>query len=235
VTAEEIVQELKPLGRDSYKKVLLNHGIKEPVFGVKVEELKKIQKQIWKDYQLALDLYDTGIYDAMYLAGLIADDARMTKKDLQRWADKANCYALSEYTVSWVAAESNHGRELALKWIDSKKESVASSGWATLSGLVAIKDDSELDLDELVKLLQRVCKTIHTQPNRVRYVMNGFIIAVGSYVPELTELALQTGEEIGTVSVDMRGTACKVPFAPDYIRKVQKRGAIGKKRKTVKC
>jgi hypothetical protein len=36
-----------------------------------VEELKKIQKRIKKDYQLALDLYDTGIYDAMYLAGLI--------------------------------------------------------------------------------------------------------------------------------------------------------------------
>ena len=235
MTAEEIVQEIKPLGRESYKKVLLNHGIKEPVFGVKIEELKKIQKRIKKDYQLALDLFDTGIYDAMYLAGLIADDARMTKKDLERWAEKANCQALNEYTVAWVAAESNYGHDLALRWIQSKKESVASSGWATLSGLVALKDDSELDMDELVDLLKRVRKTIHSQPDRVRYVMNGFVIAVGSYVPELTELALQTGEEIGPVPVDMGDTACKVPYAPDYIRKVQARGTIGKKRKTVKC
>ena len=35
--------------------------------------------------------------------------------------------------------------------------------------------------------------------------------------------------------VDKGGTACKVPFAPEYIRKVQERGSIGKKRKTVKC
>jgi hypothetical protein len=35
--------------------------------------------------------------------------------------------------------------------------------------------------------------------------------------------------------VDMGGTACKVPYAPEYIQKVQKRGAIGKKRKTAKC
>ena len=28
---------------------------------------------------------------------------------------------------------------------------------------------------------------------------------------------------------------CQVPFATDYIRKVQKRGAIGKKRKKAKC
>ncbi len=74
MNAAEIVQELKSLGSESIKKVLLKHGIAEPLFGVKVEELKKIQKRIKKDYQLALDLYDTGIYDAMYLAGLIADD-----------------------------------------------------------------------------------------------------------------------------------------------------------------
>src|SRR5947208_13517407 len=98
MTASEIVEELRPLGKDSYKKVLLNHGIKEPVFGVKIEDLKKIQKRIKKDYQLALDLYDTGIYDAMYLAGLIADDLKMTKKDLKRWVEKANSASLCDYT-----------------------------------------------------------------------------------------------------------------------------------------
>src|SRR5512145_3113767 len=149
MTAEEIVAQLEPLGRDSYKKTMLNHGVKEPLFGVKIEDLKKIQKRIKKDYRLALDLYDTGIYDAMYLAGLIADDAKMTKKDLRQWLEKANCGMLSEYTVPWVAAESKHGRELALEWVESKSESVAAAGWATLSGLVAIKDDTELDLAEL--------------------------------------------------------------------------------------
>ena len=235
MTAQEIVQEIKPLGKDSYKKVLLNHGIQEPVFGVKIEDLKKIQKRIKKDYQLALDLYDTGIYDAMYLAGLIADDLRMTKKDLRHWINNATSGSLCEYTVPWVAAESNHGRELALEWIELKKENVAAAGWATLSGLVSIKDDAELDLAELKRLLERVQKTIHEQPNRVRYSMNGFVIAIGSYVRALTDLAIKTGGKIGPVSVDMGGTACKVPFAPEYIEKVRKRGTIGKKRKTPKC
>jgi 3-methyladenine DNA glycosylase AlkD len=235
MTSEQIVQELKSLGQDSYKKVLLNHGIQEPCYGVKIEEMKKIQKRIKKDYQLALDLYNTGIYDAMYLAGLIADDAKMTRKDLQKWVDKASSAMLGEYTVPWVAAESPHGHELALEWIDSKNERVATVGWATLSSLVAIKDDAELDLAELKQLLQRVQKTIHDQPNRVRYVMNGFVIAVGSYVKALTTLALQTAAKIGSVKVEMGGTACKVPDAAAYIKKVQQRGAIGKKRKTAKC
>src|ERR687892_711817 len=101
-TVGDIVAELKKLGKESAKRVLVKHGAKEPFFGVLVADLKKIQKRIKKDYQLALDLYDTGISDAMYLAGLIADDERMTKKDLQRWVEKASWHMLSEYTVPWV-------------------------------------------------------------------------------------------------------------------------------------
>jgi 3-methyladenine DNA glycosylase AlkD len=235
MTAAEIVQELAPLGSDNIKNVLLKHGVKEPLLGVKVEELKKIQKRIKKNYQLALDLYDTGIYDAMYLAGLIADDLKMTKKDLQHWALTATCNALCGFTVSWVAAESLHGWDLALEWIESKMEHVAVTGWATLSSLVAIKDDAELDLVELKRLLLRVQKTLPKQPNRVRHAMNGFVIAVGTYVQPLTDFALQTAQKIGEVSVDVGDTSCKVPYAPAYIEKVQKKGAVGKKRKTAKC
>lgn len=172
MTAAEVMDQLKPLGRDTYKKVLRTHGVPEPVFGVKIEDLKKIQKRIKKDYQLALDLYDTGVYDAMYLAGLIADDARMTRKDLRRWLAGARCAALCEYTVPWVAAGSPHGHDLALEWIESDKEDVAAAGWATLGSLLSIKDNADLDLAELKQLLQRVRKTIHQQPNRVRYVLH---------------------------------------------------------------
>jgi 3-methyladenine DNA glycosylase AlkD len=235
MNTKEILEELKHLGSASIRKVLLNHGIQEPFFGVKVADLKKIQKRIKRDYQLALDLYDTGNYDAMYLAALIADDARMTKTDLGHWVQKAYCGPLVGAPVPWVTTGSLHGHELALEWIESKQELVACAGWETLGCLVSAKADAELDLPELKRLLQRVQQSIHQQPNKVRSAMNHFVIAVGSYVAPLTELALQTGEKIGKVSVDMGNTACTVPYSPDYIRKVQQRGTIGKKRKTVKC
>ena len=76
--------------------------------------------------------------------------------------------------------------------------------------------------------------TIHQQPNRVKYVMNGFVIAVACYVEPLHKLAVETAEGIGKVAVDLVG-GCKIPFAPDYIKKVEARRAIGKKRKSPKC
>ncbi|MBK7704358.1 MAG: DNA alkylation repair protein [Acidobacteria bacterium] len=235
MTADEILDELRPLGSDSYKRVIFNHGVAEPCFGVKIGDMQKIVKRIKMDYQLALDLYDTGVYDAMYLAGLIADDARMTKSDLQNWVSKAYCRGLTSATVAWVAAGSPHGWEIALEWIESDKPLVASAGWSTLGAILSVKDDSELDLAALGTLLERVTKTIHGEDDLVRYYMNSFVIAVGGYVKSLTASAMAAAETIGPVTADLGNTSCQVPSAAEYIRKIEKRGAIGKKRKTAKC
>jgi 3-methyladenine DNA glycosylase AlkD len=235
MTANEIVAELRSLGSDGYKHTLRNHGIPEPFYGVKIEDLQKIRKRVKQDYRLALELYDTGIYDAKYLAGLIADDHKMTKDDLRHWLDNANCAMLGVYTVAWVASESPHGRELAMEWIESKDENVAAAGWATLASLVSIKDDSDLDMSEVKQLLEQIEKSIHGQPNNVKSLMNGFLIAVGTYVKPLSEDAMRTAMKIGKVSVDKGETECKVPFAPDYIEKARQRGTVGKKRKSAKC
>jgi 3-methyladenine DNA glycosylase AlkD len=235
MTAAEVVAELKKLGSPTYKKILFNHGAKEPFFGVKVEYLKKIQKRVKKDHALALELYDTGIADAQYLAGLISDPPKMTKAQLQKWVKTASWGMVGAYTVPWVASESRFGAELAREWINSPKEEIAESGWCTFSSLVAIKPDDQLDLAELEKLLGRIQKEIHSAPNRVRYTMNGFVIAVGCFVPALAAKAKAVAKAVGKVEVNMGNTACKVPDAVEYIAKVEKAGRQGKKRKSAMC
>ncbi len=235
MTKEEVLKELKSYGNEGTKKVLLKHGAREPFFGVKVQDLKKIVKKIKKNHELSLELYATGNSDAMYLAGLIADESKITKEDLQRWAGEAYWYYISEYTVPWVAAESKYGFELALEWIESDNELLASTGWATFSSLTSVKQDDELDIEVLSGLLERIEASIHSVPNRVRYTMNGYVIAIGSNVKELSDKAREVAGKIGKVSVDMGGTACKVPLATTYIQKVIDKGNLGKKRKTARC
>lgn len=235
MTKEEILTQLKALGSEQTKKVLTKHGAREPFFGVKITDLKPIVKKIKKNHDLSLELYATGISDAMYLAGLIADEEKMTEAILQKWAHEAYWYLLSEYTVAWIAAESKFGWKLAMEWIESDKENLASCGWSTLASLVAIKPDNELNIFRLGQLLDRVAKHIHQAQNRVRYTMNGFVIATGSMVTELTEKAMEVAAKIGKVNVNMGDTACKVPLASDYIQKVIKMGRVGKKKKKARC
>ena len=92
-----------------------------------------------------------------------------------------------------------------------------------------------MDLDEIRTLLKMVEDHINTAPGRTRYNMNGFVISVGTYVKPLLKAAKSTAKRIGEVQVDMGDTSCKVPFAPDYIAKVEAMDRVGKKRKTAKC
>lgn len=234
-TVGEVMTALESKGNEQTRKTFARHGIRDNTFGVKVADLKVIAKQIKGNQELACELYETGNYDAMYLAGLVADGSKMTKKQLETWAKNASFGSLSEYTVPWVASESTHARSLALKWIKSKKESIATSGWNTYAGVLAVTPDEDLDLDEIVELLEKVVAEINSVPNKVRYTMNGFVISVGTYVKPLLKKAKAAAKKLGKVTVDMGDTACKVPEATAYIAKVENAGRVGKKRKTNKC
>ncbi len=234
MTAQEIIDQVQALGNESIKKTLLKHGAREPFFGVKSEDLKKIQKKLKKNHELSLELYETGNSDAMYLAGLIADETKISKDELNQWVKNAYWYYISEYAVPWVAADSPFGFELAAEWIQSDKETITSAGWATYSNLMMIKEDEEIDLNLISALLDKIEKEIHQSANRVRYTMNGFVIATGAFVKDLHDKAMKIASQIGKVEVDMGGTACKVPLATEYIQKTLNRTAF-KKKKQARC
>jgi 3-methyladenine DNA glycosylase AlkD len=236
MTAKDIVAEMKKLANPAAKKNWINNGgAKEPCLGVKVADMKTIQKRVKTDYPLALELYDTGIADAMYLAGYITNDAKMTPKDLQKWIEAATSDWVSDYMVPWVASASPHGRELALKWMDSKIETIAAAGWQTYGSIVAIKPDADLDLAEIKALLQRVAKAIHQQPDRLKWAMNNFVIAIGSYVKPLHQLAIETATSIGKLTAAQPTKCGTIPYAPERIQQFAARSPIGKKRKSAKC
>jgi len=234
-SVNEILQELSTMGNPNIKANLTRQGTREPFGGVKIADLKKIQKRIKVDHELALKLFDSGNSDAMYLAGLISDPLEMTPEHLNRWAKQAYWHILSEYTVAQVTAESLHGEQMAKIWIESEKENIASAGWAAYSNVVSVKLDAELDLSIYENLLNRLEKEIHHAQNRVRYTMNSYVIAVGCFIAPLTEKASACAEKIGRVKADMGETSCKVPDAAAYIRRVKAMGRIGKKRKQARC
>jgi 3-methyladenine DNA glycosylase AlkD len=236
-TVTSVMTELKKKGKESTRKIYARHGMTtDNMFGVSVADLKVIAKTIKGQQALACDLYATGNMDAMYLAGMVADGSKMTTKELNAWAEgAANLQMIAEYTVPWVTVENPQGRDLAMQWIKSKKEHVASSGWCTYSGLVGTKPDDALDLVEIESLLGTIVKGIKSAQNRVRYTMNGFVIAVGSCVKPLSKQAKAAAREIGVVSVDVGDTACNVPVATAYIQKIEAAGRAGQKRKTIRC
>ena len=235
MTLDEVMSALAALGSGQIKKILLRHGAKEPFFGVRIGDLKPLHKKLKGEQALALQLYATGVSDAQYLAGMIADGTRMTRAQIQKWADTAAWHMIGNFTVPWVASEHPEGFALAMKWIDSPKEGVVCSGWNTLGALAATVPDEKLPVKEFGKLLDRVARTLQKSPDNARYCMNGFVIACGTYIAPLADKAIATARKMGRVEVDLGETECKVPDAESYILKSRRGAPVAPKRKTVRC
>jgi hypothetical protein len=235
MTLDEVMTELKSRGNERTVTTYRRHGANGEMFGVKIADLKKILKKIKGDQELALELWETGNADAMYLAGLLADGSQMTRKQLDGWARSAWWSMLGAYSVPWVASEHDAAFAIGMKWLKMKNADMACSGWNTYAAAISVRSDEDLDQEEIRGLLQRVESEIDNAPDKVRYCMNDFVVAVASYVKPLLKEAKAVAKRLGKVEVDMGDTACKVPVATDMIAKIESMGRVGKKRKSAKC
>lgn len=235
MTLSEVMSYLESKGSEQTRKIYKNHGAPDNFFGVKVGDLKPIEKKEKGNHSLARELYETGNSDAQYLAGLIADPKQFSKADFTDWASKATWYMISEFAVAWNLAESPLCMEICSEWIQSSDEKLQECAWASMAAYLGITPDENIDKGYHASLINVVESTIHSAPNRVRYCMNGYLIALGGAVKELTERCKQAGKTIGKVVVFMGKTSCKVPDITTYIQKMEDKNYIGKKKKTAKC
>jgi 3-methyladenine DNA glycosylase AlkD len=232
---QTVLQELKSLGSERTKKTYIQQGAHEPLFGVATGAMKPIAKRIKYDQALAEELYATGNYDAMYLAGMIADPKAMTEADFDRCMQGAYFYMISDFIVAVTLAETDFAQAVADRWIATGKELFVSAGYSCYCWLLGNRKDEEFDKEKLNAMLDSVERTIHSSSNRAKYAMNNFVATVGiSYLP-LHEKALSAANAIGSVNVFREGTKHSVLIAADEIRKAAQKSRLGFKRKNVRC
>jgi 3-methyladenine DNA glycosylase AlkD len=231
---DSVMHELEALGTERTKRSYVSRGVREPVFGVATGAMKPLKKRIGVDQALAEALWNTGNYDAMYFAGMIADVSEMTEADFDRWMDAAYCAMLSDFVVAVTLAESDLAQCVANRWIRGGEEDRAAAGWACYEWLLGWRADGYFELEDVRELLRLVAATFTHASPRVQRAMNGFVVAVGvSYLP-LHDEALRTADEIGRVEV-VSDRARPSGSAAERIRDAADKGRIGFKRRAVRC
>lgn len=235
MTFDEVMLSLEQLSTEQTKRNYKSQGVHEPFFGVPTTAMRKLAKKLKGSHELALELYASGNYDAMYFAGMIADTDKMTEADFDNWMQSAYSHMLSDYIVSVTLAETNIAQEVADKWIKSDKELYKSAGWACYEWLLGSRRDEEFNIEKIKDMLRLVTASIHEQPNRTRYSMNGFLTAVGvSFLP-LHDEAVIAAEKVGNVEIMSDKGKCSVVSAFDAIQTAKEKGRLGFKRKNVRC
>lgn len=233
--AATVISELKSLGKERLKKMYINNGAKEPVFGCATGAMKPLFKQIKINQPLAEELYATGNYDLMYFAGMIADPKAMSVEDFERWIDQAYFYMLSDNVVSVTLSETDIAQEVADKWIQSGEELRMSAGYSCYCWLLGSRKDSEFSKKKIEQMLEHVKEVIHEAPERAKAAMNHFVYTVGVSYQPLHEKAREISTEIGQVTVKRQNKPDQKLAAYESIMKEVERDRIGFKRRYVRC
>jgi hypothetical protein len=217
LSVAEVMKTLEKAGTAQARKTYARHGVTDPMFGVSFALLGTLVKRIGVDHDLAVRLWDTGNFDARNLAYKIADPARLSPSDLDRWALGVGARMCGGY-VAMLATEGPHGLSTASRWLASTDGRLRSAGWglvAQLSGRDATTPDAWFEAR-----LAEAEEGLHDAPNEERGARNAAIIALGGRSPALRKAALAAAKRIGSVEVDHGDTSCKTPDAASYVEKM---------------
>jgi 3-methyladenine DNA glycosylase AlkD len=217
MTLQETLGTLESLGTAQNRKVYARHGAGENTYGVSFADLGKLAKRIKTDQTLAEGLWDSGNSDARSLALQVADYPAMPARKLEAWAKSITYYCHSEVLARQLSSRGVDLLDKAQRWIESKAEYVAATGWYLISILAST--GAELPAGYCEALLERIEREIHGAQNRVRHAMNSAVIGIGIRDERLRKLAIAASGRIGKVHVDHGETGCKTPDAAAYIKK----------------
>lgn len=221
MNTKEALAALEAAGTAQNRKVYARHGVNGACYGVSYANQGKLRKRIGTDHDLAAGLWASGNHDARVLATMVADPARMDARTLDAWAKALDSYVITD-AFSQLAAKSPAGPARARKWVRSRAEWVAAAGWNVVTILAQGASEAFGD-DELEGLLETIEAGVQRAANRVRYAMNGALIAIGARSAAFAKLATAAAKRIGPIEVDHGETGCKTPDAASYIRKMRER------------
>ena len=208
---------LSEIGNDSFKKIYLSHGAREPLFGVKMGELRSLAKKIGIDHPLALELYTTGNSDAMMLALLIADPQQVDETLLDHWVSLAYWDMLSERGIAELASSNVKAWQIAEKWIQSKDEMTACAGYSLYMTLFTKTDNRLMDVEKIKTMLISMSNRIHHELPHLQYAMNNCLIMAGIHIDPIYEFCLELANSIGYVKPTVAINNCNIQSASDYL------------------
>lgn len=195
-------------------------------FGIGLTVLRKLAKQIGRDRALALELWESDIYDARIIAILIDDPKQITKAQVEMQVNDLRQGHLSHVFSSCGAplAKTPFVVELLVDWIKSEDTMRKSCGYGLLYEVSKSKTKKVPDDAFFIERIEEIEKTFHKEPNSIQASMGGALMGMGKRSATLNAAALKLAKSIGLIQIDIDGSNCE-PFdvakhlTSDYIKK----------------
>jgi 3-methyladenine DNA glycosylase AlkD len=194
-TCGEVIKKLKRMGDPKAAEGAARFGICVPdILGVSAPDLRRLAKEIGKDHALAGRLWTTDIHDARCLAALVDDPARVTPRQMERWAAGFNSWAVCDAACCCLFDKTPHAWEKAVEWTDRQPEYVKRAGFVLMAAL-AVHDKKAPD-ERFEVFLPLLIQHTADERNFVKKAVNWALRQIGKRNGRLNKLAIQTAEDI---------------------------------------
>jgi 3-methyladenine DNA glycosylase AlkD len=191
----EVLRFLQRKGSRRNVAGLTRYGIKAArAFGVPMGTLLALARRIGKNHALALELWESGWYEARLLAALVDDPERVTRRQMNAWAAGFENWGDCDTVCFKLFDQTPFAWEQARKWSGSSREFVKRGGFVLMACL-ALHDKSAPDNDFLA-LLPFIEKSAHDDRNFVMKGVNWALRAIGGRNRTLHAAALKVARRL---------------------------------------
>jgi 3-methyladenine DNA glycosylase AlkD len=187
-------------------------------FGVPTPVLKQFAREVKKSsddrHALALELWETGIYEARAIAFWIDDPQKVTKKQMDSWTEDFDNWGTVDGTCCYLFCRTPFAYEKAHEWAKKKPEFIKRAAFALMAYLAI--HDKKADDDRFVEFLPVIERHSDDDRNFVKKAVNWALRQIGKRNNHLNELATESAKRIRE-----QGSKSARWIASDALRELQ--------------
>lgn len=230
----EALTLLERKGTRHYAEGLARYGIetKLRVLGVSVGTLRSIAKRIGKDHDLALELWETGCYEAQMLATLIDDPKLVTLRQMNSWAADFDNWAICDTACFHLFDRTPFAWDKVHQWASSPREFVKRASFALMASLtVHDKASPESKFRALLPLIE---EGAHDERNFVKKAVNWALRSIGKRSQPLNAASIVVAKRLAKSDEAacrwVGKTALRELNSPAVTARLARRGKVAQKR-----
>lgn len=192
---EEVLKMLKAKSRPDQLEGMAGYGMTvEKRLGVAIPEVRKMAKEMGKDHRLALDLFKTGILDAMILAAMVDIPEEVTGEQMEEWVKEFNSWDVCDQVCMNLFAKTALAREKVWYWYRREEEFVKRCAFTLIACLA--RSDKEAPDQEFIKFLPLIKEGATDERNMVKKAVSWALRNIGKRNSNLNRIAVEAAKEL---------------------------------------
>lgn len=192
---EQALKILKASARPDQLEGMAKYGlVKENRLGVSMPDLRALAKEIGKDHDLALELWETGIQDARILAALVDKPEKVTEEQMDKWVQGINSWDVCDQVCMNLFDKTRFARKKIADWSEREEEFVKRTAYSLIACLAW--HDKQAPDSLFLEFLPIITNGATDERNFVKKGVSWALRHIGKRNLNLNRVALKTAKEI---------------------------------------